>query len=111
MQTFLGKQVVGLTAGASALAMSAGPAMAFDAGFVRVPDWMDKYFVILVPVTVILLGLTWLTKPRGVPFNQLYRTPLTGLNRASYNALVITFVALMGLLFTGMGLQRLAEGG
>ncbi|MEM7212971.1 MAG: hypothetical protein AAF479_13950 [Pseudomonadota bacterium] len=85
------------------------PAHAFNLGFVRVPDWMDKWFLVLVPVTVIFWLLTLVSKPSGVPFNKLYRRPLTGFNRACYNGLLMVFIVTMAMLFLGMGLRRAVE--
>lgn len=86
-----------------------GVAKAANFGFVRFPDWMDQYLLQGVAVTAIFFVLTYVTKPRGVPFNRLYRTRLRGLNRLFYNILYVTFAALMIAVFIGMGLQQAAE--
>lgn len=45
---------------------------AYDLGFVRAPDWMDPYATVLFGFSIIGMLLTMLTKPRHVPFNELY---------------------------------------
>ncbi len=89
------------------------PALAFDFGFVRAPDWMDPYIGTAFLTTLLLMGLTMLVKPKGVPFNRMYfyRRHFSGVGRFIYGLFGLSFVALMGMVFLGMGLQRAAEAG
>ena len=82
--------------------------LAFNFGFVRVPDWMDTWVISLVIISAICAGMTQLFKPSGVPFNQLYRTKLTGYANVAFRSTQISFAVLMVLLFTGMGLARMS---
>lgn len=91
------------------LLQSSTQAFAFNFGFVRVPNWMDGYIGGLVLASLAAyLGLV-LTKPAGVPVNQLHRVTISPLANVFRFALLISFMALMGMVFAGMGLQRYAE--
>lgn len=95
---------------ASLTLLSANQAFAFSlTRRISVPDWMDPYMAIfLVGALFGYLGLV-VTKPRGVPVNQLSRvkiSPLANFFRVFFGSMFLTFVAM---LFVGMALQRFAE--
>jgi hypothetical protein len=86
-----------------------GPATAANFGFVRWPDYLDTY--ILIAAIVSGVGFVWLKAvlPKGLSFVDVpkaNRTP--GMKLAAF-VTMIAFVALMGMVFVGMGLQRAAE--
>ncbi|MEO9875162.1 MAG: hypothetical protein ABJM26_20695 [Anderseniella sp.] len=88
---------------------SSGQALAFNFGFVRVPDWMDTYIVWLVAATLVsMIGLS-LTKPGGVPMNQLSNVQISPMANVFRVCMLIAFVVLMTLVFVGMGMRRYAE--
>ncbi|NGO54416.1 hypothetical protein [Allomesorhizobium camelthorni] len=94
---------------ATVLLLSASHAFAFNFGFVRVPDWMDLYIGWLFVVTCVgWIGLG-VTKPRGVPFNQLPNTKISPLANFFRFGMLIAFIILMLMVFVGMGLRRYAE--
>ncbi len=96
---------------ALALALAPAEAQAFNYGFIRVPDWMDRYLVALLVLQLpFWLGLV-VTKPRGVPFNQLYRTQMGRVPTFFLRVTQILFVSMMTMFFLGMGLRRAAEQG
>ncbi|MDU8946282.1 hypothetical protein [Ovoidimarina sediminis] len=85
----------------------ANPALAFNWGFVRVPDWMDPWLLLLV----ILQAPFWIValryKPRGVSLMQMDKTGLPAFARLSITLVTILFAALMLMIFIGMGLARM----
>lgn len=81
--------------------------LALNLGFVRFPDWMDSWVFSLIAISAICAGLTQLTKPSEIPFNQLYRTKLHGFANVTFRSTQISFSVLMILVFAGMGLARL----
>ncbi len=89
------------------------PAHAADFGKVRWPDWMDVYIFPLIPAVLVLMLLTTLFKPRGVPVNEMYRHfgAFSPMGKLIYACFGLSFIALMVLVFLGMGLQRAAEAG
>jgi hypothetical protein len=90
--------------------ISVNHAFAFNLGFVRVPEWMDSYIGWLFAATCVgFVGLA-VTKPRGVPFNQLPNTKISPLANFFRFGTLITFAILMLMMFVGMGLRRFAEG-
>jgi hypothetical protein len=100
-----------LTFVATALSMliAAGPAAAANFGFVRWPDYLDIYIVIAAVPT--LLGAAWLKMvlPKGVTYYNLPKAERTlGLKLVGL-VTQISLVALMAMIFVGMGLQRAAE--
>jgi hypothetical protein len=93
----------------SLLLVSVDRALAFNFGFVRVPDWMDVWIVALLAATCVAwLGLA-LTKPRGVAFNQLPNVRISPLANVFRYSLLIAFSGMMIMVFLGMGLRRYAE--
>ncbi|MCK7614738.1 hypothetical protein [Roseibium sediminicola] len=84
-------------------------AFALNLGFVRFPDWMDIYIFSQFAITFVAwLGL-WVTKPRGVAFQDLWNVRLSPLANLFHYTMAIAFIAGMILLFLGMGLTRYAE--
>jgi hypothetical protein len=87
------------------LALSPTDAHAFNYGFIRVPDWMDKYLIGLL-----LLQLPfWLA--RDVPFNEMHRMKAGPIPTFFLRITQVLFLLLMVLFFVGMGLIRAAERG
>lgn len=88
-------------------------ALAYDFGFVRGPDWMNPYLVILLALTAVGLVLTLMFKPSGVPFNEMYKHfgEFSPLGRLVYVLFGLSIAALMAMVFLGMGLQRATEAG
>ena len=86
---------------------------AFNFGFVRGPDWMDQYLILLIGITIVSLFFTLIFKPRGIPINQMYMHfwKFSVVGRIVYAIYGLSVVILMGMVFLGMGLQRLAEAG
>lgn len=100
-----------LIASASMMALFPSHAFAFDFGFVRVPGWMDPYIgSLFIAFCVGFLGLS-VTKPRGVPFNQLPNVKISPLANFFRYFSLITLLLLMLMVFVGMGLQRAVEAG
>lgn len=94
----------------TALLSTMNQAFAFNFGFVRVPDWMDSYIAgLMIAALFSYLGLA-VTKPRGIPVNQLSRVKVSPLANFFRIILLISFALLMLMLFAGMGLRRFAEG-
>ncbi|MEZ5797276.1 MAG: hypothetical protein R3D63_07275 [Paracoccaceae bacterium] len=93
------------------LAALPGPALSFNFGMVRVPDWMDRYFLILLPIVAGAFALTALVKPHGLPINRIphHFGQVGFFTRLSYLILAASFAITMILLFVGMGLRRAAE--
>ncbi|MBO6756976.1 MAG: hypothetical protein JJ902_11670 [Roseibium sp.] len=89
--------------------ISTNQASAFNFGFVRVPDWMDSYILGLLAIA----GVSWagllISKPQGVPTNQLSQVRLSPLANFFRIAALISVLLLIGFLFVGMGLRRLSE--
>jgi hypothetical protein len=87
------------------------PAMAFTLNkFIRVPDWMDFYLIMLAVCFGVSMVLVQLTKPAGVPFNQLYLhakrlSTFTNLARWCILASLGLFILMF---FIGMGLARIS---
>ncbi len=70
---------------------------------------MDLYIVWLLAATVAgWIGL-WITKPSGVPFNQLPHVKISLIANILRFATLITLSLLMIMVFVGMGLQRYQE--
>ncbi|MFN3971654.1 MAG: hypothetical protein ACK4L4_09790 [Gemmobacter sp.] len=86
-----------------------GAALAADFGRVRWPDYLDPYIYAALAVAVPSVILMKILLPSGyyllnVPAEK--RTPLLNVVGA---VAFVSFVSLMGLVFTGMYLQRAAE--
>ncbi|WP_368186990.1 hypothetical protein [Aestuariibius sp. HNIBRBA575] len=88
-------------------------ASAYDFGFVRGPDWMDSYLLVLLVTTVCLMAATLVFIPLGASFNEMYKLfqDFSKVGRITYVAFGVSFGALMIMVFLGMGLQRAAEAG
>jgi hypothetical protein len=87
----------------------ARPALAADFGFVRWPDYLDTYILIAAIATG--LGFVWLklVLPKGTSFDKVPKADRTAGMKLAASMTGIAFVALMGMVFVGMGLQRAAE--
>jgi hypothetical protein len=89
--------------------VGSGPAAAANFGFVRWPDYLDMY--ILIAAIASGVGIVWVKVviPGGRGLFEVPKADRTfGMKLAGYFAL-IAFVALMGMVFVGMGLQRAVE--
>lgn len=88
---------------------AANPAAAANFGFVRWPDYLDTY--ILIAAIASGVGFVWVkaVMPGGRSLFEVPKAQRTfGMKLAGYFGM-IAFVALMGMVFVGMGLQRAAE--
>ncbi len=81
--------------------------LAFDFGFVRVPDWMDKYLLVLLFIYVVFWMALLLVKPKGVPVNELYGVKKSFFTTFCLFVSATAFVLFMIMLFIGMGLVRM----
>jgi hypothetical protein len=93
------------------LALSPTDAHAFNYGFIRVPDWMDKYLIGLLLLQLPFWFGLMVTKPRDVPFNEMYRMKAAPVPTFFLRITQVLFLLLMVLFFVGMGLIRAAERG
>lgn len=89
------------------LFMYSSQVLAFDFGFVRAPDWMDKYLLVLLFIYGVFWIALFLVKPRGIPVSELY-----GLNKSFITMFCLfvsasAFVLFLIMLFIGMGLARM----
>ncbi len=91
------------------LAFTPNTALAFNFGFVRAPDYLDQYFIVLLLAAVPAWIAVTITKPRNVPFNELYRTKMDRLPQAYFRIFQLIVGAILILLFVGMGLARMHE--
>lgn len=98
----------GLLAGLTAMPSAAH---AFNFGFVRVPDWMDPFFLPWIILIAVFWVATALVKPSGVPVNQLNRVKKDWITGFFYWSLQILAFGLAAFFFIGMGLRRAAEAG
>ena len=84
-------------------------AFAFSFGFVRVPDYLDTpilYALISLGIFFVTLKMTL---PKGSSYVNVEKDDRTAVMSLSAYLSIISLVALMGMLFVGMGLQRFAE--
>ncbi|MBT0957383.1 hypothetical protein IV417_08295 [Alphaproteobacteria bacterium KMM 3653] len=88
-------------------------ALAFNWGGVRAPDEMDAILTLLLIAFSGSFMITVLMKPSGVPINRMYQHfgEFSILGRLVYAFTALSFIALMGLLFLGMGIIRAEEAG
>lgn len=80
---------------------------AFASGYSPTQDWLDNTVLSLIPVVVVLFGLSAVLKPAGVPLNQMYRAPWKGFPKLIFWATKLSFFALMGMIFTSMFMDRM----
>lgn len=87
----------------------AGPATAANFGFVRWPDYLDSYIMIAAVASGV--GFVWLKAalPKGLSFTEVPQADRTARMKLAALVTMIAFIALMGMVFVGMGLQRAAE--
>ena len=81
---------------------STNNAFAVSLGFIQFPDWMLPYIVSLFFVFGVSWIGVWLTKPKEVPFNQLFNVELSPLANVFHHVAVISFIAALIFLFSGM---------
>ena len=93
----------------SALLLATNNAAAFNLGFIRAPDWMDQYFAWMIAAQILLIIGVFLTKPIGVPFNQLRTVKLDPAPKFFFYSFGTLYMTFMLLIFIGMGLARYAE--
>ena len=88
-------------------------ANAFNFGFVRAPDYMDKWFLALLGGMLPFLIVHLLTKPSGLPFRQvrLHLNEIHPMSAFCFRIFRAIFFVAFVLLMIGMGLQRAAEAG
>ena len=87
----------------------AGPAAAANFGFVRWPDYLDTYIYFAAVVTVLGLVAVKMQLPKGLGYTEVPKDQRTTAMFVTVVVMGIAFVALMGMVFVGMGLQRAAE--
>ncbi|KAE9627582.1 hypothetical protein GP644_18540 [Parasedimentitalea maritima] len=98
-----------ITLGTSMFVLLPNSAAAFNFGFVRVPDYLDPFFIALLIAALPSWICVVLTKPKHVPLNELTNTKLEPVPRAYFRILQLIIIAFLSLLFVGMGLARYAE--
>ena len=86
-----------------------GPAAAANFGFVRWPDYLDTYIYVAAIVTVLSLVAVKMQLPKGLGYAEVPKDQRTTAMFVTVVVMGIAFVALMGMVFVGMGLQRAAE--
>jgi hypothetical protein len=91
------------------LGLSLTDAHAFNWGFARVPDWMDKYLLGLLLLQLPFWLALMATKPRGVPINQMSKMNAGRVANFFRRVTIVLFASTMALFFVGMGLIRWAE--
>ncbi len=104
----MAKHLTAAFAAAASLAL-AGPAFAANFGFVRWPDYLDTYILVAGVVTIPGLILLKLQLPKGLGYTEVPKDQRT---TAMFLTVVVTgiaCVALFGMVFAGMALQRMAE--
>ena len=101
-------RVLGIMAASGLLPSQAA---AFDFGFVRVPDFLDR--PILIAAVLTFAGFVFLKKilPKGLSFNEVDEAERTPAMTVSAYFTALTLMTTLGLLFVGMGLQRYLEWG
>ncbi|MFZ5476640.1 MAG: hypothetical protein ACOZNI_07680 [Myxococcota bacterium] len=82
-------------------------AHAYDFGFVRAPDWMDPYVFGLLVAFLVVWGVAVAARPPGVAVNRMYDTPMPPFPTWAWRLSLVLFVALMTMVFVGMGLARM----
>lgn len=101
------KQLSSSCAYGAVLFLYSSQVLAFDLGFVRAPDWMDKYLLVLL----IIYGVFWTTllfvKPRGIPVRELYGVNKSFITKFCLFVSASAFILFMIMLFIGMGLARM----
>jgi hypothetical protein len=78
-------------------------------GFIRVPDWMDKYLIGLLLLQLPFWFGLIVTKPHDVPFNEMYRMKAGPVATFFFRITQVLFLSMMALFFVGMGLIRATE--
>ncbi|APO73463.1 hypothetical protein AM571_CH00615 [Rhizobium etli 8C-3] len=90
---------------ASLTLLSVNEAFARGRLHIRVPDWMEPYMAMFLVFTFFgWLGLL-VTKPRGVPVNQLSRIKTSPLVNFLRVFTLTMFMMFMVMLFAGMVLE------
>lgn len=90
-------------------ALTTNSAWAYNFGFVRAPDWMDPYVVILLIFQLPFWLIVMITKPKTIGFKELFQrqAELGTATRFYYRICQVLFALLMILVFTGMALARM----
>ena len=87
------------------------PEQAFAAnfGFVRWPDSLDAFLLVAAVFTAVGFAALKIQLPAGLSYAQVPREHRTTAMSLAAVVTGVSFAALMGMVFVGMGLQRLAE--
>ncbi|UWQ08253.1 hypothetical protein [Aliiroseovarius crassostreae] len=85
----------------------ANPAWAFNWGFVRAPDWMDKWLILLLLAQAPFWLVAIRHKPRGVSLIAMDKSNLSAFAKLSIYMVLILFFITMMMVFIGMGLARM----
>lgn len=88
-------------------ALVANPAWAFNWGFVRAPDWMDSWLLLLLVLQTPFWLVALRYKKRGESLLEMDKSNLPAFARISIYVVVVLFALLMIMLFIGMGLARM----
>jgi len=85
----------------------ANPAWAFNWGFVRAPDWMDSWLLLLLVLQTPFWLVALRYKKRGESLLEMDKSNLPAFARISIYVVGVLFALLMIMLFIGMGLARM----
>jgi len=83
--------------------------LAFDFGFVRVPNYLDVPIVCSAILTAIFAFILKRTLPAKLSFKDVPQQDRTKLMAASAYLSLTFLLVTLALLFIGMGLQRAVE--
>lgn len=84
------------------VAMVPSAAFAWDFGRrVKGPEYLDPYLYGFGVLTAIAYVVVAMTKPKGVPFNQMYRTRLTGMAKVAFRTFQVTGAGFIAVLMGG----------
>lgn len=87
--------------------ISTTPALAFNFGFVRVPDWMDPWILLLLVLQIPFWLVALRYKPKGQSLLGMDKSGLPGFAKLSITLVTILFGLMMLMIFVGMGLARM----
>ena len=85
----------------------ASPALAFDFGFLKAPDWMDKWLILLIVVLIPFSIIAMRHKPRGVSLLAMDKSALSPFAKLSVYISMALVSIITTMLLVGMGLARM----
>ncbi len=100
-------QTLGITV--IAFALTASSAWAYNFGFVRAPNWMDPYMLILLIFQLPFWLAVAITKPKAISFSTIFQrqSELSSTARFYYRICQVLGGMLIIMMFVGMGLARM----